>query len=264
MKTAPLFAFVQLRLTDQDRVDPEQVGALFEIGQDTGADRAAAEQGDAQRLPFDRHLLAGRERGDDGCFVMADGGDLDRDMLDLGGMDRLGLDQPGACFGRRVIVESAVALGARVLGRILGIDAVDVLQEAHPLRSQPGREEDRGEVGSAAAQGDDAMPLMAGGAGNDHVVIPELGVDCVGVEAAQVRIRAGLPASSSSVGIEGAGPDHPAQCERHQAERSSLPWRAARQRQAARRRHQGRLLDRKSVSPARGRRRRSSPSRTWR
>ena len=141
-------------------------------------------------------------------------------------MDRLGLDQARARLRRRLIVERAVALGARVLRRILGIDAVDVLQQPHPLRAQPGGEEDGGEIGAAAAEGDHAMLLMAGGEArdDDHVMILELRVHRIGVEPAQVRIeRIALGLELHLVGIEGAGPDpHPAERERHQRGRAQL------------------------------------------
>ena len=72
-------------------------------------------------------------------------------------MDRLGLDEAVAGFLRLRIAHLREALGAGILRRVLGIDAVDVLDQPDALRIEPGGEEDGGEVGAAAAEGDDAM-----------------------------------------------------------------------------------------------------------
>ena len=151
------FAGVAVRVADQDRIDPEQVRPLLEIGEHAGADRAAAEQGDPERRPLHGHFLARRAGGDQCRLVMADRGDLDTDVLDRGGVDRLGLDQPGARLGGGLVAERAIAFGARILRRILGIDAVDVLEQPHPLRAEPRGEEDRGKIGAAPAERHHAM-----------------------------------------------------------------------------------------------------------
>ena len=218
---------MRARPSHQHRADLEQVRPLLEVGEDAGADRAAAEERDPQLRKGERHLAPRRQGGDHRRLVMADGGDLDRDARRLRRVDRLGLDQPGARLMGAFVGQRPVALGVGMDRRILRVDAVDILQQPHPLRAEPRGEEHGRKIGSAAAERHHPMFGMTGGEArhHHHVMVRELRIDRTGIERDQIGVerRAGRD-QPHLVRIEHPGPDpHPAEREAHQRRRPKLP-----------------------------------------
>ena len=83
------------------------------------------------------------------------------------------------------------ALGIGIERRILVIDAIDILDEAHAARAEAGSEEDRAEISPAAAQGDNTMFVMSRSKAwhDDNIVEVELCPYRLGIERLQVGIE---------------------------------------------------------------------------
>ena len=124
------------RVADQDRVQRETAGMGEQVRADTGTDRAMAEHRNPHRLHLQTIAGALLNGGDPRCIGAPKGGDLDDDILFLGAGDGLVLHQTPADPGGFIIIELVEPFGIGDLGRIIGIDPVDILDQAHPVGAQ--------------------------------------------------------------------------------------------------------------------------------
>src|SRR5207247_2821701 len=115
---------------------------------------------------------------------------------------------------------------AGVLSGVFGIDSVDVLDETDSMGAEPGGEEDCSEIGTAAAQRDDAVFRMVSDEpwDDDYVMSVDLAPHGRRVEPDQIRIeRRALGDQAHFMRVERPGPkSRLAQRQRHQRGRMKL------------------------------------------
>ena len=155
-------------IAHQHRAYVEQVRLRLQQLEHSGADRAAAKQGDLEPLGACAPGLDRRDARDGGRFSRAQRRDLDQHVPFVGGVDGFGLDEPAARLLGLGIVEMRIAQRVGVLRRVLLIDTVDILDQPHAVGVEAVGEEDRAEVGAAATESDDAVLGVIGDKAREH------------------------------------------------------------------------------------------------
>ena len=178
-------------VADELGVDLEQLRLGEQQVEHALADRAAAEQRDAEPLGPGRPRLRGGKVGDGGRFGRAERSDFDQHVLLGSRVDRLDLDEAAAGLLRFRVAQLRIALCVWVACRVLVVNAVHVLDQAHPMRVEPVGEEDGAEVSAATTERHDAMiGVICNEAGQHHdIVLVDLQPDGFGVDAGQIGIE---------------------------------------------------------------------------